>query len=260
MARRRFSKQPKVGAGSRAPTKTIRGQLPQAVQKFKNTYVFERRVLEQFRSGGKATYKPSPTLDGKSNFDTPEEKQKLVSAWEQAFQKLSKCQDSAEPSQFVRILFYILRGSSVSVPTVSQLASPNMLGTVSDFLQERVLSTRQQFVAESQRAQSAIRLNQKGAGYPLGLSVYYAIVDSRIGLSPLFRYCLANETARQLKARKVESENCEKLDRLAKQFELFAAMDYTLFPETYNEVWGSVIPSAFRVAAFDLLETALAGQ
>ena len=259
MTRRRFSKQPKIGAESRAPTKTIRGQLPHDVQKLKNTYVFERRVLEQFRSGIKATYKPSPALDGKSSFDTPEEKSKLVSAWEQAYRKLSKSQDS-EPPQYVRILFYILRGSSVSIPTVSQLASPNMLEMVNDFLPNRVLTTRQQFVAESQRAQSAIRLNQKGAGYPLGLSVYYAIVDSRLGLSPLFRYCLAAETTKQLRARKVEGEHCEKLDRLAKQFELFAAMDYTLFPDTYDEVWGSVIPLPLRVAAYDLLEAALAEQ
>jgi hypothetical protein len=257
MPRRRFSRPPTVGAGSRASTKPVRGQLPPLVQKFKATYVFERCMLERFRGDKDGPYRPAPSLDGKSRWDTPEEKTSIVSVWETSYRKLERAQDFVDPTKYVRILFYMLRGSAVATPTVAQVATPKILEMVGELLQDRRLDIRQQFVSESQRAQSSICINQKGAGYPLGLSVYYAIVDTRLGLSPLFSYCLAVETATRLRVSGVESENCEKLDRLAKQFELYAAMDYTLFPEDYNEVWGSVIPSNFRVAACTLLEAAV---
>jgi len=54
-----------------------------------------------------------------------------------------------------------------------------------------------------------------------------------------------------------EGEDCNRLERLAKQFELLAAMDYTLFPDDYDSVWGSVIPSNFRVVACSLLDNAI---
>lgn len=257
MPRRRFSRPPQVGAGSRAPSKTVKGKLPPQVEMFKKTYIFERRVLERSRSGKEVTYNPSPSLDGKSRWDTPEERRSIVSAWEKAYRKLEAAQDYTDPTRYVRILFRILRGSAVTIPTVAQLASPKMLELVGEFLQDYVLDLRQQFVAESQRAESTIRLNQKGAGYPLGLSVYYALVDPKVGLSPLFKFCLATETANILKSKNVESENCERLLRLAKQFELLAAMDYTIFPDAYDEVWGDSLPSQFRVAACSLLETAI---
>ena len=257
MTRRRFSRPPTVGAGSRAPSKVVKGQLPPKVQLLKNTYIFERQVLERFRSGDKTLWKPSPSLDGKSRWDSPEEKTSAISVWEKTFSKLEKAQSYTDPCRYVRILFRILRGSSVSIPTVAQLASHKMLELVGDFVEDYVLDMRQQFVAESQRAQSSIRINRKGAGYTLGLSVYYAIVDPRLGLSPLFKYCLATETVKVLNKAGVESSNCEKLMNLAKRYELLAAMDYTLFPEDYDNIWGSTIPSQFRVAACSLLETAL---
>jgi hypothetical protein len=259
MARRLLSRPPNIGTGSRAANNPVRGQLPTAVQKFKNTYVFERRILQRFRATEQnaADYIPAASLDGKSRWDTPEEKTKVASAWETTYRKLSKSQDLADPCKYVRIIFYILRGSSVAIPTVIQLATPKMLELAAEFLQDRRLEIRQMFVSENQRAQASICINQKGAGYPLGLSVYFAIVDSRLGLSPLFRYCLAIETVRQLEEEGVENENCEKLKNLANQFKLFAAMDYTLFPDHYDEIWGSVIPSDFRVAACSLLDAAL---
>jgi len=258
MARRRFSRAPKIGTGSRASTKTVRGELPPDVQKFKNTYVFERSVLQRFREGADASnYKPSPSLDGKSRWTTAEERTNIVSAWESAYAKLNKAQSFTDPCRFVRILFYILRGSSIAIPTVAQVSTPNMLELIGEFLQDKGLGIREQFVSESQRAEASIRINQKGAGHRLSLAVYYAIVDSRLGLSPLFRYCLASETVRKLKSSGDEGEDCERLERLAKQFELLAAMDYTLFPDDYDSVWGSVIPSDFRVVACSLLDAAI---
>jgi len=257
MARRRFSRPPTIGKGSRAPNRVVQGELPQEIRKFKDTYVFERQVLEQFRGVVKIKYKPSITLDGKSRWDTPEERRKPVNVWNAVYRKLERTQNFADPCRYVRIIFYILRGSAVAVPTVHQLGSPKVMEMIAEFMVKRREEIRQQFVADSQRAKSSITINQKGAGYPLGLSVYYAITDSRLGLSPLFRYCIASETIRQLEEGGSESENCERLKSLAKQFELYAAMDYTLFPDDYDQVWGSVIPSDFRVVACNLLEAVM---
>ncbi len=168
--------------------------------------------------------------------------------------KAIQSKSGLEPSAYLRILFKVLRGSSIAVPTVNQLASSQMIDLVNDFLSDHVRDLRSQFVAESQRAQQAIRTYNQGAGYSLGLSVYYAILDAKTGLSPLFKYCLAVEMS---KRKNQEDSVSGKLFDLAKEYKLLAAMDYTLFPEHYDEVWGEVIPEDFRVAACEMLNLAM---
>lgn len=253
MARRRFRRPPTVGSSARAPIKAPQGDLTADELRFKQTYVFERSFLEQF-NGGKE-YRPSPSYDGKSKWDTPEEKP-MQNAWAAMYAKVLS-ETGKDPSTYVRILFRVLRGSAIAIPTLKQLTSPKMLLLVEEYLQERVRDMREQFVAEGQRAKTAITIGQRGTGYPLSLAVYYAIVDDRNGLSSLFKYCLAVETAEACRKRDPDDPHCEKLDRLAARWEFYAAMDYTLFPEDYDEVWGSTIPSSFRVAAEDLIRRAV---
>lgn len=251
MVRRRFRRPPTVGRSARAPAKAPKGELTADELRFKQTYIFERSFLEQFR-GGKE-YRPSPSYDGKSKWDTPEEKP-IQNVWAVMYGKLLGVTNK-DPSTFVRILFKILRGSSISIPTLRQLASPKMLLLVEEYLQQHVRDIREQFAAEGQRAKTAITIGQRGTGYPMALAVYYAIVDDRNGLSSLFKYCLAVETAAACRAKDRDDPHCAKLDRLAKEWEFYAAMEYSLFPEDYDEVWGSTIPSSFRVAAESLIRT-----
>lgn len=253
MRRRRFSRPPKVGSSARAPTKAPQGELCPAELQFKQTYVFERSFLEQFRGGKK--YRPSPSYDGKSKWDTPEEKP-LQNAWAATWDKVRK-KSGRDPVAYVRILFKILRGSSIAIPTLTQLAAPKMLLLVEEYLQDRVRDVREQFVAEGQRAKIAITIGQRGAGYPMALAVYYAITDERNGLSPLFKYCLAVGTAKTCWSTDQDDPHCAKLDRLAGEWEFYAAMDYSLFPDDYDEVWGSTIPASFRVAAENLINAAV---
>ena len=250
---RRFSKQPTVSSNSTAPVVSNNDSgLSPEVQLFKNTYVFERRVLEKYRTGKEEKYKPSSSYDGVSKWNTPEVK-KPKNAWEEKF-KAVQSKSGLEPSAYLRILFKVLRGSSIAIPTVTQLASSQMVELVSDFLGDHFKDLRSQFVAESQRAQQAVRTYNQGAGYSLGLSVYYAILDAKTGLSPLFKYCLATETSKRINQ---EDPVSGKLFDLAKEYELLAAMDYTLFPKQYDEVWGEVIPEGFRVAACKMLNLAM---
>lgn len=257
MTRRLFSKPPAIGGKAKAPEKSrIDGGVSEKVLRFKATYVFERRMLERFRSGKTELYNPAPSLDGKSMWDTPEVKP-TKNAWVDVYDRLTTACPKVDPITYVRILFKVLRGSALPVPTVAQLPSHNMLTLVEEFLKDFVVDIREQFVAQSQRAQSAIAINSRVSKNPLGLAVYCAILDEQSGLSPLFKYCLATETARQLKSANQQTDWVQKLRQLAKEYELPAAMEYTLFPSDYDSVWGSAIPTDFAHKASRLLKAAM---
>ena len=74
MATRRFSRSPQVSNQSRPAHRVELNSLPSEIQEFKQTYISERRVLERFRLGAVTLYEPAPSLDGKSKFDSPEER------------------------------------------------------------------------------------------------------------------------------------------------------------------------------------------
>jgi len=256
MAIRRFSRPPQLDNNARPAGRAAPGKLPPGVQQFKNTYVMERRVLERFRLGEVTPYRPATSLDGVSRFDSPEERTG-VNQWEKSYRKLQQVQKLVTPSRFVRLLFSVLRGSSLAIPTVQQLAGPALVELVSECLKGVQIELRAQFVSEFQRARSAITLQQNVGSSTLPLAVYYAVVDPRLELSPLFKHCLAMKTVEQVRLNNDEDVHCEKLEKLAKRYEFMAVMDYTLFPDVYDEVWQEAIPESLRVAAREFLATAL---
>ena len=248
---RKFSRAPRPGASARP---RLNRQF-QVVDVFKNTYVQERRVLERFRGGPEtAVYRPSPSLDGGTVTESPEDKPRK-NAWEQAYNKIRASQNFTDPIQYVRILFRVLRGSALSIPFVNQLATPTMLEMVNNQFINRNRELRVEFLSESQRAKTAILIAQKGSGQSLARAVYSAIVDSRLELSALFKYCLAVSTSEHCKKRKIDNSSCIRLDQLAKQHEFLAALDYVTFSDLYDQVWGNTIPENFRVVAKKLLES-----
>ena len=254
MTKNRFRPQPQLGQNARAPA----GNSDKlAVAEFKNTYIQERRILERLRGNSEAAaYKPAASLDGVSNLTSPEAT-KTTNAWLEIYKKLKSLQSFTSPAKYVRVLFSILRSSSLAVPGVRQLTSPLFLELVSEHLSRREEEMRNEYVAETQRAKSAILINQKGAGYPLPLAVYYALVDRNVELSPLLKYCLAFTTVQQHNAKGIHDAHCEKLKNLAKQYEFMAALDYIVFPDLYDMVWGKVIPDDLRVTADSLKESTL---
>jgi hypothetical protein len=252
MSERKFTRAPRPGPTARP---VIQRQSNTAVEMFKNTYVQERRVLERFRNGNiSRLYEPTASLDGETVTDSPEEKPRK-NAWAQAYAKIKASQDFTDPVHYVRILFRILRGSSLAIPFVNQMATPLFLEMVNNHFKNRHREIRTEFLAESQRARTAVLINQKGSGQSLALAVYCAIVDPRLELSPLFKYCLAVSTSGFCRKQRENSSDCDRLDQLAKQFEFLAALDYMTFADLYDQVWGETIPKNFRVAAKTLLET-----
>lgn len=249
-----FRRQPQINANSRSSN---RGSENAAIAEFKKVYVSERNLLERLRHGSDSpAYKPAASLDGDSNLISPEAL-KTTNAWLDVYKKIKSMQSFTTPAKYVRILFLILRSSSLAIPTVRQLASPLFIELVGDHLCRKEEEMRNAYAAETQRAKSAILINQKGAGYPLPLAVYYALVDRNVELSPLLKYCLAFTTAQQHNAKGVYGPYCEKLINLAKQYEFLAASDYTVFPDLYDTVWGKVIPDDLRVTAGSLQESSL---
>jgi hypothetical protein len=248
----KFSRSPMPGLNSRASSENEATGLTTEVQLFKDVYIQERQVLDRFRKGEFAVaYQPASSLDGESKFNTPEER-KTTNQWQAMYKKLEQMKQ-LNPIHYVRVLFYILRGSALTVPSLGQLAAPNTVELVLDFLKKPEDDVRRQFIAESQRTKTAIVILQKGSGYPLSLSVYYALIDSRLELSPLFKYCVATSTCKSLLN---TDPHIEKLNKIAKQFEFLAAMDYTLFPQLYTAVLGELVPASFCVAAAEIVSAA----
>jgi len=250
----KFSRPPIPNLNSR-PSADSFNELPAEVRLFKDTYIQERRVLERFRQGSSVSvYQPASSLDGKSKFDSLEER-KTTNQWQAVHKKLGLLQH-LKPTNYVRILFYILRGSALTVPTLNQLAAPKTIEMVLDSFQKIEDDLRWQFIAESQRIKTAIVIYQKGDGYSLSLAVYYALADNRLELSPLFKYCIATSTCERLLQSDKKDPHIKKLNKIAKQFEFLAAMDYTLFPQLYTAVLGKIIPADFCVAAAGIVSAA----
>jgi hypothetical protein len=246
-----FRPQPKINQNSRSANRVVDYS---AVAEFKKTYVEERRFLERFRNGADTPlYNPASSLDGGSNINSPEATNR-INAWLDVYQRIKEMQSFVNPIKYVKILFLILRSSSLAIPTIRQLASSLFLDLVSEHLVRKEDEMRNDFVAETQRAKSAILINQKGVGYPLPLAVYYALVDRSVELSSLLKYCLAFTTAKKLEAQGLHDSYCEKLMNLAKRYEFMAAKDYSIFPDLYDIVWGKVIPDDLRVVAGSLQE------
>ena len=163
-----------------------------------------------------------------------------------------------DPKLYLRVLFKLLRRSDVPVPTVQQVGHIKYVDLVRDYIKEQQKQILSEFRSEVQRANIAVTINTKGTGYPFTLSVYYALLDNNLDLSPLFKYCLAQTTVDQLRAKRKCDSHCEKLEKLATQWELLAALDYTVSASDYDAIWGVAIPKEFKTKAFLLLERAIA--
>lgn len=256
----KFSETPRPSIKSRVRPASDRDGLTADVRIFKATYIHERRVLETSR-GEPRLYVPAKSLDGIAKSNSIEDK-KPKNAWIETYNKLVSQQLLKElklkPETYVRILFQFLQGTSVATPTLQRLASSDMQVIVADGMADRKPRMQGLLFAQGGRCKSDIIVNTRGYGYSLALSVYYAILDDRLGLSSLFCYCIAKSTAADL-PRNTEA-NCrdgERLEQLAIRLELPAAMEYTLFPDMYDEIWGDVIPEAFKRRAVELLRVEL---
>lgn len=260
-----FSKQPKPSVTATPAIVTFRDydEIPSYVDLFKRTYVLERRVLDVCRLGSDAQgYNPAKSLDGGMRYNTPEEKPKK-NQWLVAYHKVADASKPRTPIEYVRILFYSLRVSSLPTPTVAQLASANNAAIVADFTKDVFRRIQAKFIADSDRAKTEILLRTSSAAgtrQSMLSAVYCTLLDSRLELSPLFRYCLAVSTLQTAEGERKADVNLDssylRMQTYANNLEFLAAFDYTVFPEIYNSVYGSSLPSRFKQLALSLVESA----
>jgi hypothetical protein len=260
-----FSKPPKPSSSSKPvhneglSTDSLSGH----VSLFKRTYVLERRVLDMCRAEGDSpVYKPAASLDGGKRYNTPEEKSKQNS-WEAAYLAVAAICKPDTPIEYVRILFNSLRYSSLPTPNVLQLASASNAQIVRDYAKDAFKRLQSSFITDSARAKTEILLRlggKAGTRQATFTAIYCTLLDARLGLSPLYRYCLATDALQKAQDERKAGVNMDfgisRMQTYVKDLEFLAAFDYTVFPEIYSSVYGSSLPSGFKKLALSLVDSA----
>jgi hypothetical protein len=250
-----------TGSGSRSKAKSRSlsvEAMPPIIQEFRATYIYFRRQAEAMQaSGGSRRYVPAASLDGISKSQSIEDRP-AKNEWIAMYNKLQAANvGDLTPTAYVRMLFYALRGSSVTIPDVRQLASQSLQELVLESSKEFCRDLKERFVSTEQRFRSAVSGIAYGQNASLPVAMYYAIMDPRTGLSSLFCYCSLHAVLKGATEAERRTEEYLRLARLADQLVAEAADEYSLAPDTYDEVWGKVIPDGFRVTALQLTQKAV---
>lgn len=231
------------------------GEIPDKVKEFKATYVLERRILEGIR-GKLVPYVPSPSLDGEKAA-TIEDKDK-PNVWVKMYIKLERMSSAGlQPSAYLRVLFSALRGTSVAIPWLPQVASNDMLEIVYDYVADIDVIIKNQLMMDGARAKSSIRIGTLGYKQTMAHAVCLAVLDRTLGLSPLFCYCLLYSTAAALREGGDRSIDRDRLERLIGVFSIQASLEYSLFPEKYDKIWANEIPADFSYTSRRVLRKQL---
>jgi len=232
------------------------------VKRFRAAYVLERRILEQMRYGASTpVYHPSKTLSGVARYQSIERKPP-EDKWLSTYVKLRQVQPLV-PWQYVRVLFSAIRFTDAPVPQLAQLASEANRDLVITHLTNIDVTLQTQTTAEYQRANLKIlHLQRGGSGHSFARAVYYALVDTNLGLSPIFRYSMSAASLAAIRIRggseTAEPRVLENLERIGRAAEYHAALDYAVFPDLFDRIWGSRIPDRLRLVAPGILAEALA--
>lgn len=241
-----FSRAPRLNVNARPNSvKVIKASdnvLKPGVDKFKNTYVAERRLLLFLREGSSSTYHPAKSWNGSPG--TLEDKAK-PNLWNKAYESIQQLNVTQTPEHYVRIMFRLLRGRAIPIPTLAQLTSTVYFELVCDYLKDLEWNLRTEYISALKRTTTNISLNIKNKD-DSATAVMRAVFDDRLQLSPFFKYCLLHNT---VETTTVTEEQKVKLLELAARFEELAALEYTVFPQLYDSIWVQVIPPEFKKTA-----------
>ena len=235
-------------------------QYERDVRRFRAAYVLERRIAERARYGSSHTYHPSASLSGKPKYHSME-RAVPKDQWSLTYNKLRKVQHIV-PWQYVRLLFSAIRYTDAPMPQVSQLASQDNLDTVLTHLAMAELTLRVQYASEYQRTHSKVNfLMRGGSGHSFAKAVYYALVDRNLGLSSVFRHAFATAAVAAIRVQAADDPAqlrvADTLDKISKETEYYAALDYAVFPDLYDRIFASYIPDRLRLVAPSILAAAL---
>lgn len=215
----------------------LAGILERIADEIRGLYIRRRRDLEGAHTGRKSHYLPGPHWDG----GVTKKGHQRSSIW---LKVAEFCvEHGLDHFNYVSQLF--INSSPRFIPQPNHLTSARVLES---YRQESCYSSAssqtayiaEAFEAEKDRLASRLHdwadiINYDDSREYTEVEVQRAILgDGSIGLTPLFRFCLAIQ---------------KKQDDIAEEYYGGALLQYIKYPEAYSAVWGSLIPAWFNEAA-----------
>ena len=216
--------------------------------KLKETYIIERRIYETNRDGKASKYLPSSKYDGSTDspFDRDISRReesveiaKVESTWLKQARILRVAQ--IDPVDYVRRIFFMIDGVSTTPPTPHDLTSARAMDLYRQGCEGKLEDIERAWRIQCEAAEIRILVQQAvGSTAKRKVSMRKAtldvLYDRSVGLSALFRYCLA------------KSMKHPKFEQLAAIYEGDAATQYIRSSREYDQVWGDWITDEFRRA------------
>lgn len=219
----------------------------------KIAYTVYRNVYQQQMEPGTADYVPAQSLSGAAKGLSIEDKIPS-NTWVDLVDKYACMSMPRDLSvdKYVCLLFWLLRGRGIAIPTPRQLFSESYVGLVMEFWKDKEKLISLDFTSQVKRLQNDIIIGTNGEGISYVHSVYRTIVDKSKSYTALFRYAVARGTISSVSSsalRVGDTKYIELIDKLARKYQILASLEYTLFPDLIEKVWGKVLPTNFRADA-----------
>jgi hypothetical protein len=217
-------------------------ELTAAAKSLERVYTIERRHFEFAITGVPSTYRPSKRWQGgkQTTAECLEDKEK-PNIWLQVWKGLKA--KHVDPLDFVRIVFGALTDTPSAPPHPPQLLSDSTWATYSEAMRHIREDVTQNFHINRNLVASEINL-RKYLYEETTREATLAIIESvDLGLSYLFRYCLA----RSMKKRAFRLA--------AERLERSAAIEYVRCRLAFDStVWKEWLPQDFIGRAYSLYE------
>lgn len=207
----------------------------------RHTYVTERSSYESLvvAFGGKKrnrAYRPSKRHDGGANWDVQAGEYPEGTIYESVWQKIavSLFRDKIDPVFYVQRIFAVISSRYENPPTPEQLLSERYRRIYAESLEDSEHELALALMIQSNLAKNQILLAQIDGGVSMEEAVEEVLVNDRLALSSLFRYCLA------------ASMRSKRFRRYMENYRVGAAVQYLRQAEDYDEGWGEFVPNELR--------------
>lgn len=213
------------------------------IRKFKSVYEIERRNYETGKTGIASTFRlPKPvSVDDFSENPEAGKKSKVTTEerWLAMYQEL--LQKGIRPVQYVRGIFFGLKGTTQSPPAPSRLLDSQWLDFYYKVQSRWNQSIEMRFKLETDLALQKISAVQGMYGVSTLEAIRSVVLMTDSGLSPLYRYCLARNVRKK------------SMTRLAEKLQHAAAAQYMSNRGAYDRSdWGKWLPADFVECAAEL--------
>ncbi len=213
----------------------------QLALRVRHTYITERDSYESLvvAFGGRKkhkSYRPSRKHDGGADWDEKSGEYPEGTIYESVWQKtaVKLFQEKIDPVFYIQRIFAIISGRYENPPTPAQLLSERYRRIYAESFEDGYKELALALSIQSNLAKNQILLAQIDGGVSMEDAVEEVLVNDRLALSSLFRYCLA------------ASMRTKRFRRHMENYRVGAAVQYLRQAEDYDEGWGEFIPEELR--------------